>query len=326
MVLRQLLDTLADGQFHSGEELGELLGVSRTAVWKQLQKLQELTDLSLESIKGRGYRLVGGLELLDAKRITAVLSPDAQPLLSALNILDQVDSTNHLAMVEAQAGAGRGYTVTAEQQTAGRGRRGRAWVSPFGRNIYSSTVWEFDGGAAALEGLSLAVGVAAVKALRAVGLADAQLKWPNDVVWHGRKLAGILLEMTGDASGRCQVTVGVGINVAMTGSHSAESINQPWVDVQSAAGIAVSRNELLGRLLSELLPMLAQFEQAGFSRFRQQWLELDCMAGKAVTVHLGEEVVAGIAAGVDEGGALLVDTPSGRQSFRGGEVSLRLQQ
>ena len=325
MAFRQLLERLADGQFHSGEELGELLGVSRAAVWKQLQKLQELIDLPLESVKGRGYRLSESLELLDAVSIVNAVSVHAQPLLSELKLLDQIDSTNRFAMSEAQAGAGRGYVVAAEQQTAGRGRRGRTWVSPFARNIYCSAVWEFDGGAAALEGLSLAVGVATARAMATLGLSGVGLKWPNDVVWNGSKLAGILIEMTGDAAGRCQVIVGIGINVSMAGSQAAESIGQAWVDVQSALGQRVSRNKLLGGLLSELLPALALFERQGFSAFQDSWASLDNMIGKQVSVHLGEQVILGAAAGVDKSGALLLDTPTGQQVFHGGEVSLRLQ-
>jgi len=325
MAFKQLLKTLADGQFHSGEELGSLLGVSRTAVWKQLQKLQEVTELPLESVKGRGYRLIGGIELLDLDAVRHSLSLAAASLLSVLNFLDEIDSTNRFALSEAQNGAGRGYVVAAEQQSAGRGRRGRTWVSPYARNIYCSAIWEFDGGAAALEGLSLAVGVAVARALASVGVKDVGLKWPNDVVWAGRKLAGILLEMTGDAAGRCQVIVGIGINVSMAGAASATSIDQPWVDVQTAVGGTASRNQLLASLLSELLPALAEFEQFGFSRFHEVWSGLDCLAAKDVAVHLGESIVMGTAAGVNQTGALMVDTPMGRQIFHGGEVSLRLR-
>lgn len=320
-----LMRIFADGDFHSGEELGALLGVSRTAVWKQLQKLQESTGLAFESVKGRGYRLVGGLELLDRTLLEQALSSEARNLLTELQLLDQVDSTNRLALSRAQEGVGRGAVFVAEQQSAGRGRRGRHWVSPFGRNIYCSVLWEFDGGAAALEGLSLAVGVAAARALQASGVESVALKWPNDVVWNGRKLAGILLEMAGDAAGRCQVVIGIGINVAMTESSQAAAIDQPWVDVRTAAGRAVSRNQLLADLLSALLPMLVRFETTGFAAVREEWMRLDSFAGREVAVHLGDRIVLGIAAGVSETGALLLDTPQGRQIFHGGEVSLRLQ-
>lgn len=320
----RLIAILADGAFHSGEELGERFGISRTAVWKQLQKLQELTGLAFESVKGRGYRLPGGIELLDQEAILSPVSTFADGLLASISLHDQVDSTNRLAMEQAQAGAPRGTVIFAEQQLAGRGRRGRSWISPFGCNIYCSVVWEFNNGAAALEGLSLAVGVAVAKALGDVGVADLELKWPNDVMWQGRKLAGILLEMTGDAAGRCQVIVGIGINVAMTSTQAAV-VDQPWCDVITAAGRPVSRNRLAGCLLSHLLPLLAEFEREGFAGFQHEWSLFDRMQGKQVVIHFGDQMVFGVAAGVGENGALGVDTELGRQWFHGGEVSLRLQ-
>ena len=317
----RLLERLADGDFHSGEELGELLGVTRAAVWKQLQKIEEALSLEFESVKGRGYRLVDGIELLDGAQISSGIS---DTLTYSLHIARQVDSTNRLAVELAREGMARGCVVLAEQQSAGRGRRGRHWVSPFARNIYCSIVWEFDSGVAALEGLSLAVGVGVVRALRACGVNDAVLKWPNDVLHNQRKLAGILLEMTGDVSGRCQVVIGVGINVAMANFKSLVSIDQPWTDANTAAGKSVSRNALASNLIMQLLLLLAEFETEGFARFHCDWAALDCMCGKPVTVCVGEQMLHGVAAGVDGSGALAVDTELGRQWFHGGEVSLRV--
>ena len=193
MLLSPLLRAIADGEFHSGEELARLLGVSRTAVWKQLQKIQAQTGLELESVKGRGYRLAQPLELLDSDRVLAGLAAPVRNLLAQFEVYEEIDSTNRLALLRALESGCRGHVIVAERQTAGRGRRGRQWISPFGRNIYCSTIWEFDGGAAALEGLSLAVGVAVASALTDVGVRGVGLKWPNDVVGGGRKLAGILL-------------------------------------------------------------------------------------------------------------------------------------
>lgn len=318
----RLLELLSDGDFHSGEEFGALLGVSRAAVWKQLQKMEEELAVQLESAKGRGYRLIGGLELLDEGQILRNIPND---LSYSLHLIRQTDSTNALAMDYARDGATRGCVVLAEQQLAGRGRRGRCWISPFARNIYCSVVWEFDSGAAALEGLSLAVGVGVIRALRELGVSDAFIKWPNDILHSQRKLAGILLEMAGDVSGCCQVVVGVGINVAMGNTDAAMAIDQPWTDVDTAAGRRISRNDLASALIVQLLRVLAEFESGGFGRFRSEWSEFDCTYRKAVTVHVGEQVLQGVAAGVDAGGALVVDTVSGRQLFHGGEVSLRVQ-
>ena len=320
----RLLEILADGNFHSGQEIGELLGVSRAAVWKQLQKLEDAFALQLESVKGKGYRLVESLDLLDDGAIRSAI-PAGLPC--TLHVVKQIDSTNRLAAELARTGAAqvRGCVVLAEQQTAGRGRRGRPWVSPFARNIYCSIVWEFDSGAAALEGLSLAIGVGVVQALRAVGVQGAGLKWPNDVLHERRKLAGILLEMTGDVSGRCQVVIGVGVNVNMAAAADGELIDQPWTDAVRAAGKPVSRNELAASLIRHLLQVLQVFESEGFVRFHRDWAALDCTQGEPVTVYIGEQALHGIAAGVDTSGALAVDTESGRQWFHGGEVSLRAQ-
>jgi len=320
-----LLKLLSDGEIHSGEELSATVGVSRTAIWKQLQKLQEATGLRLESIKGRGYRLAGGVELLDKEQVISALAPQARDFLAVLDVRDQVDSTNTIALQELQVDGKNGYVIVAEQQLSGRGRRGRKWVSPYGCNIYCSTIWQFQNGAVALEGLSLAVGVAVARALKAMGVSDIKMKWPNDVVWKERKLAGILLEMAGDAAGHCQVVIGIGINVSMAGSVVDAVIDQPWADVNTAAGIPVSRNRLLASLLSELLPALAEFEAKGFAAFQAAWQVMDMMLGRSVSVHLGERIVIGTAAGVGENGALAVDTDLGRQWFHGGEVSLRLR-
>ena len=164
-----LLPLLADGEFHSGQDCADQLGISRTAVWKQLRRLAD-HGLELESVRGRGYRIPGGLELLDSDAVRKQLAPGAAPLLDELAIHPTIDSTNAEALRRVEAGAGRGLVCTAEQQLAGRGRRGRPWVSPFGRNLYVSLVWEFTGGAAAIEGLSLATGVAVARALADCGL------------------------------------------------------------------------------------------------------------------------------------------------------------
>jgi BirA family biotin operon repressor/biotin-[acetyl-CoA-carboxylase] ligase len=317
-----LLPLLADGEFRSGQDLADALGVSRTAVWKQLKKLGEL-GLQIESVKGRGYRIPGGIELLDDTKIRSCLQPEAAGLLSALEILETVGSTNAEAMHMAEQGAAAGLVCTAEQQTAGRGRRGRQWVSPFASNLYLSLVWEFNQGAAALEGLSLAVGVAMARALAACGIGPVQLKWPNDVLFEGSKLGGILLEMTGDAAGACQVVVGVGLNVSMP-QDSAATIDQPWTDIDTITGREhPGRNALLAAMLNELLPLVAGFEGQGFANWRQDWQALDAFCGASVVLNTGGAQVAGVARGVDERGALQLETTTGVQSVYGGEISMR---
>ncbi|MBB5212511.1 bifunctional biotin--[acetyl-CoA-carboxylase] ligase/biotin operon repressor BirA [Microbulbifer hydrolyticus] len=318
--LRPLLQLLADGEVHSGESLGEVLGVSRAAVWKQLQKLEPL-GLQVESVKGRGYCLTGGLDLLLADAIRQQLASGAVPLLRELQIFDQVDSTNARVLAGLESGIGHGQVVLAEQQTAGRGRRGRTWESPFGAGISLSIGWQFSGGVQLLEGLSLAVGVALARALAKFDVPDVRLKWPNDVWCRGRKLAGVLLELSGDLTDRCAVVVGIGLNMRLPRA-AAESIGQPWIDLAEVRP-GISRNSLVAAMLDELLPMLAGYPDDGFGRWRDEWLALDQFAGAQVCLQSAQQRWCGIERGVDGSGALLLDVDGTLKAFHGGEVSLR---
>jgi len=320
MSLESLLVSLSDGKFHSGDELGRALGVSRTAIWKQLKKVGEL-GIPMTSVKGKGYCIDGGLDLLVEEDVRAHLSAEARELVAQIEVMGVVDSTNVRAMEKAQLGK-KGYVCTAEQQTAGKGRRGRKWASPYGSNLYLSVLWEFDGGASSLEGLSLAVGVAVVDALAKAGVDDVQLKWPNDVLYQRRKMAGVLLEVTGDAEGPCQVVIGIGLNVKMPESAST-SIDQPWVDVTSITEGDSRRSLLLALLLNELMPLLERFGAQGFGAFRQRWQDLDVYSGQEVVLKYGQETIHGVAESVDDTGAILLRTAEGLRSFNGGEVSLR---
>lgn len=316
----KVLALLADGEFHSGDELGGLLGISRAAVWKRLQKMEAL-GVAVESVKGRGYRIAGGLDLISRSQVEVMMDQRAAQLVRRMDVLSQTTSTNDVALQEAESGE-VGYVCVAEQQTRGKGRRGRAWVSPFASSLYVSVVWEFSGGAAALEGLSLAVGVAVESMLAKAGVTGLRLKWPNDVLFNNRKLGGILIEMVGDAAGACQVVVGVGINVALPGKMGAV-IDQPFTDLQAVSGKRLSRSALLAQLLNELMPMLADFERNTFAAYRDRWLQLDAFQGKEVFLQLGASTEVGIASGVDDSGALLLSTAAGLKKFSGGEVSLR---
>jgi len=321
MASTELLALLADGEFHSGQALADALGVSRTAVWKQLHKLEEL-GLAAESSKSKGYRIAGGVDLLDKAAILAGLSAPGRALLSELDLHTQIDSTNAEAMRRVESGARAGLVCMAEQQTAGRGRRGRKWVSPFASNIYMSLVWEFEGGAAALEGLSLAVGVAITDALASCDIPHLELKWPNDVMYKGRKLGGILIEMVGDPAGTCQVVVGVGLNVRMPHKAAAD-IDQQWIDIASLVEATPGRNTLAAAILDGLLLLMPEFASKGFAPWREKWAHRDAFLGKPVIVHSGPREVAGTVAGINESGALLLDIGGTIQVFNGGEVSLR---
>lgn len=323
-----LLAILKDGTFHSGESLGEQLGCSRTAVWKHLQKLEGL-GLDIESIKGTGYRVVGGLELLDAKRINAALTTCAAANLSTLEIFQTIDSTNKYARDIAEKNPASGAVVLAEQQSAGRGRLGKSWVSPFAANIYLSIVWDFERGAQALQGLSLAVGVAVKRALTRSGVPEVQLKWPNDIYVRQKKLGGILLEMIGDPVGQCSVIIGVGLNVSMPAKSGAD-IEQEWTDVtsellHSSADIRPSRNQLAADLISEIVQLLTDFESRGFEAYRDEWQTADAFFGQTAVISTPKQSIAGVVKGVDSNGALRLQLADGKiESFIGGELSLRL--
>ncbi|MEH6627486.1 MAG: bifunctional biotin--[acetyl-CoA-carboxylase] ligase/biotin operon repressor BirA [Motiliproteus sp.] len=325
MSLKALLEVLADGEFHSGEELGACLGVSRTAVWKQLKKLKEL-GLDHYSVKGRGYRIPGGLDLLDEEKLSSYLQAEVAANLQAVDLQLSIESTNLMAMQGLQEGKGKGYLYLAEHQTAGKGRRGRGWVSPFSRNLYFSLTWTFSQGAAALEGLSLVVGLAIARGLADAGVAGVGLKWPNDLLYEGKKLAGILLEMTGDASGFCQVVIGVGVNVSMPDA-DGRLIDQPWTDLdrclEGSVAPRMGRNQLLAAILNRLVPVMEMFSEQGFSPFRQQWMELDAFANQTVALQTHSLEIQGVARGVDGAGALLLETEEGIRAFHGGELSLR---
>ena len=317
----QLLKILSDGQYHSGEDLGNSLGISRAAIWKQLKKIESL-GIELESIKGKGYCLKGGLSLLSEAEILSAMTDSSRQQLIQMDVETVIDSTNVAAMSFAQNNTVYPYVCTAEQQTGGKGRRGREWFSPYGRNLYFSITWEFAGGAASLEGLSLAVGVVVADVLAEYGADQVQLKWPNDILYDGKKLAGILLEMTGDAAGPCQVVVGVGLNVAMSGLDT-DSIDQPWVDLESVLKTKVVRSELQGKLLSGLFGLLSEYEAKSFAAYKQRFTERDVHLGKPVYVKLSSRVVIGESAGITDSGALLLNTEAGQEQFNGGEVSLR---
>jgi len=318
--MEQLLRLMADGEFHAGEELGGLLNVSRAAIWKQIKKLHG-AGIDVQSVKGKGYRLSHPVELLDEAQIKAQSENRAKQRLRSLDVHFQTTSTNNVAMSMASSGAGSGSVCLAEQQTAGRGRRGRKWVSPLAVNLYLSCVWEFYRGAAALEGLSLATGVAIADALERFGVQGLKLKWPNDVLFSGSKLAGILLEMTGDPLGRCQVILGVGINHYMS-KPAALEIDQQWVSLDSICK-GIGRNALAARIISHLLIMLEQFEQQGFEPFRHRWQSLDAFKERPVVIKTGASDLEGIADGVDETGGLRLLTQGGLEIIKGGEVSLR---
>jgi BirA family biotin operon repressor/biotin-[acetyl-CoA-carboxylase] ligase len=244
--------------------------------------------------------------------------------INGIEVFLEVDSTNNWLREQALNGAPSGTVCISETQSAGRGRRGRNWVSPFAANLYLSLLWRSATGAAALGGLSLVTGIAVLRALRSFGIKEAGLKWPNDVLAADAKLAGILIDVLGESSGPCAVIVGIGINVSMPPDEAA-GIDQSWTDLQQLTGDnRISRNDLAARLLDEVMPAIETFDAAGLQPFLDEWRQYDLVNGREVDVLLPNERITGTACGIDEGGALLVETISGRRWFASGEVSVRV--
>lgn len=321
----QLIRHLADGRFHSGEALAQSLGISRAAVWKHLKGIREILDMDIHAVSGRGYRLPHPLELLESEKILDALPPEAHSRLNALEIHASIDSTNAHLLAQSAAGSPSGQVCLAEQQTAGRGRRGRQWISPFGTNIYLSILWRYPLAPVELSGLSLAAGLAIVRVLASQGIADIGLKWPNDILWQERKLAGLLLEVTGESEGPSQVVLGVGLNTNLS-QQQAEAIDQPWVDLATIPhGEKISRNRLAAKLINQLLEALDNFETCGLSPLLEEWRRHDLYHGKPVRLRMGNRVIDGIHHGIDETGALLLGNGGDVRAYHAGEVTLRLK-
>ncbi len=317
----KLIQFLADGEFHSGSELAKSLGISRSAVWKNIEGFASI-GMEVIAVSGKGYRLNQPLELLKQSTIDAFLSPSVKPLLSGLEIHPQIDSTNRFLVNSVGQGCCSGTVCLAEMQTAGRGRFDRQWISPFGHNIYLSLLWRFLEGPAALSGFSLAVGVAIVRTLKKFGVNDVGLKWPNDILWRKQKLGGILVEVLGEANGPCAAVIGLGINFYIS-EKSARMIDQDWIDLERILGDSrPSRNVLVSGILNDLVPVVASFETTGLAPYLDEWHQWDCLYGEAVELSVGNSRVRGDVSGITSDGLLILRDKMGRLSqFASGEVS-----
>ncbi|TKI07054.1 bifunctional biotin--[acetyl-CoA-carboxylase] ligase/biotin operon repressor BirA [Martelella alba] len=309
----KLIGLLADGDFHSGEQFGENLGMSRAAINKHIQTLREW-GVDVFTVPGKGYRLHGPLQLLDEPRILSRL-PEGR-----VTVLPVIDSTNQYLM-DRIAGLQSGDACVAEYQGQGRGRRGRQWFSPFGANLYLSLYWRLEQGPAAAIGLSLVVGIVMAEVLHGLGARDVRVKWPNDLYLQDRKLAGILVEISGKTGDAAHVVIGAGINLIMREPDNG-IINQGWINLQEA-GIEIDRNALAANLIKALRQALPLFEREGFAAFHPRWQELDNYYNRPVKLLIGEHETIGIARGIDTQGALLLERDNEIRPYLGGEISLR---
>lgn len=323
----ELLRLLSDGSLHSGEELAAKLAISRAAVWKQLQQLDEW-GVGLDAQAGQGYQLSAALDLLDAGAIRAALPLWSAGKLRQLEVHEELDSTSDRLLAVKDLAPGRFDACLAEFQRAGRGRRGRRWLAPFASGLCLSVNWSFREAPAALGALSLASGVAVLRALRRLGFHDLALKWPNDIVHGAKKLGGILIDLRGEAAGPAYVVVGVGINLrlppAVKEALRAEGLDATdLAEIGSAGNVVPVRSFAAAALVNELALALEEFGARGMSAFADEWQGADALANRPVRVLQGEQTLEGLARGVDADGALLLDAGDGRRRILSGEVSVR---
>jgi len=315
------LRALADGRFHSGEEMARSLGRSRATLSEALRIAPEL-GIDLFSVRGKGYRLAEPIEFLDAAAIASRLALGHSRI--RLQVVDQVESTSTRLLELAAAGAPSGTCLAAKWQSAGRGRRGRSWVATVGGSLVFSLLWRFERGAGHLGGLSLAAGAAVARALSECGVERTQVKWPNDVVVDLRKLAGVLVETSGEIQGSTVAVVGVGVNYRLA-DRAKDLIDQPVADVVHCAPSAPSRSALLAAILLHLGRALEEFDRRGFAAIRDDWRAMHAYQGRDVRVAPPREApFEAKVVDVAPDGALVVATPDGRTlALSSAEISLR---
>ncbi|HXH54402.1 MAG TPA: bifunctional biotin--[acetyl-CoA-carboxylase] ligase/biotin operon repressor BirA [Gammaproteobacteria bacterium] len=329
--LKTLIQILSDGEFHSGERLGKRLLLTRSAIWKLIKQLADW-DLEIESVTNKGYCIPDGLTLLETAKISGFIKKAQQNQVKQIELFDSLPSTNDYLLNLKSATAipevsKQNRACFAEKQTQGKSRRGRAWVSPFAKNIYLSLLWHFEKDPSELSGLSLAIAIATVETLQAFGITkNLGIKWPNDVLCKNHKLAGILIELSGEANDVCSAVIGVGLNVNMPNSALYDrNISQPWTDLQRVTDQKIDRNKLAGMLLNNLIATASLFQKQGLMAFFPQWQKLDLTFNKSVTIITNTTKLQGIGRGINEYGYFLLEIKPGViKQFASGEVSLRL--
>lgn len=320
---RSILQQLSAEQFISGNQLGERLGISRAAVAKHIKELNQW-GLDIFTVKGRGYRLAKPLQMLDEALIRSALPADKRVV--PIQLFPVIDSTNRYWMERYQSLPPTGSCCLAEMQTAGRGRRGRAWQSPFAAALYLSTYWFSEQSIAEMMGLSLAVGVGIARWLRGLGIDQVTVKWPNDIYIQGAKVAGILIELAGESDGHCHLVVGVGLNLDLPAAAGAE-IEQAFTDLYQhlPASVEPDRNQLAAGLINSVSQVLQDYHSQGMAPVVAVWPEFDHFLNQPVQLLMGKHIQHGIVRGINPQGGLLVESEQGMKTYYGGEISVRAE-
>jgi BirA family biotin operon repressor/biotin-[acetyl-CoA-carboxylase] ligase len=318
-ILRELVAT--DAGIVSGARLAKLLGISRVAVWMQLQKLTR-QGFVFEARRSRGYRLVKTPGTLHAALVRAYLSGRPHP--PHLVCLDTVDSTNSEAERLLATGARVPLVILAGAQTAGRGRRGRVWHSPPAGNLYSTFVFRPKLEPARLHDFTLWMGLNICELVANFTKLEPGLKWPNDLHVNGRKAGGMLTEARVDADQIRDLVFGLGLNLNGRAADLPRELQKTAISLADAAGAPVDLNRFAAALIGRVLSAYDQFlEGSHRDKFASLWKRFDVLRGRPVTVTQGTRTVAGTATGIDNEGSLIVRLNSGRtERFRAGEVTL----
>lgn len=314
----KLIQLLNQSGAVSGTSIGESLGISRAAVQKRIQSLVE-NGLPIEAVSGKGYSLPNGVSLLSDKRISEHLNP---VLCESVEVLQSVQSTNSHLLGQVIV-VDKAKVCVAEAQSAGRGRRGNDWQSASYRNVMMSIAWGFDHWPETVTGLGLAVALTIVETINERCGLDVKVKWPNDLMVGHDKLAGILIDVAGESAGVCNVVIGIGLNVHQpdwSGSNAAYR----WIDMDTL-GVKICRNELIGVISNNVIRMLAQFGDTGFSPLVDRWNAVSSYRGQRVRVGVMNDYIEGKMLSVDSMGALLIVDDNGvEHRFADSNVSVRL--
>jgi len=315
--LVEICNILNDLNFHDGTSIGAKLNISRTAVWKWVSKLQSY-GIEITKVKGKGYLLKEPLILLDSKKIETLLKSEH----FIIDTVESIDSTNNYLNNHNKSAIP--HICIAEHQTSGRGRFSREWYSPFGKNIYFSMQYSVKQDISQLGGLSLAVGMIVCKAIeKACKLPNRlMLKWPNDITYNGKKLAGVLIEVRAEVNGNCSVIIGIGINVNMPITNKV-TFNQEWSSIMQITGSPQDRNNICAILIDKLTIGIEQYLITGFKSYMPEWKKRDSLFGKMIQIQDGNEIFKGIATGVDLQGHLLINLETNiKKAFAAGEATL----
>ena len=322
-LLFKIIDVLADGKFHSGEILANQFKVSRVSIWNAISEAEQF-GVEIHSVRGKGYKLTHAVELLNESSIKREIGEQAN--FFNIEVMDITTSTNSVMMQKASEGLPHASCIATNIQTAGKGRRGRKWVSELGENLTFSFLWRFNQGAAMLSGLSLVVGIALIRTFKQLGINQALLKWPNDVlIFHEKaykKLAGILIELQGDMDGQSLAVIGIGINLNIS-KKQIKKIDQPAIDLQTITQESMNPNNLIALIIKELARVLSEFELNGFSSLKEEWVMSHAFHEKVISITKGDgQNLIGKVIDISAEGSLILQTNQGQLNFSSGEVVL----